>query len=101
LFELVRELNAGIEARGIGRPDADVIREAFDEFDRVLGIMSLRRAEEAAPPIPEAEIAGLIEERRLARHNRQFARADAIRADLESRGIILEDSTAGTRWKRK
>jgi cysteinyl-tRNA synthetase len=101
MFDLLRELNAAIDAKGIGRADADVIRTTFDEFDRVLGVISLRRTEEAAPPVPEAEITALIEERRLARTNRQFARADAIRKDLEARGILLEDSTAGTRWKRK
>ena len=101
MFELLRELNATIDAKRIGRPDADVIRTTFEEFDRVLGVISLRRAEEAAPPVPEAEITALIEERRLARVNRQFARADDIRKDLEARGILLEDSTAGTRWKRK
>jgi cysteinyl-tRNA synthetase len=101
MFELLRELNATIDARGIGRADADQIEAAFAEFDRVLGVISLRRAEEAAPPVPEAEITALIEERRLARVNRQFARADEIRKDLETRGILLEDSATGTRWKRR
>ncbi|MDA1306883.1 MAG: cysteine--tRNA ligase [Acidobacteria bacterium] len=100
MFELLRELNAALDARGVGRADADLIVATFAEFDLVLGVTSLRRAEEAAPPIPEAEIVALIEERRQARVNRQFARADAIRADLESRGIVLEDSASGTRWKR-
>ncbi len=101
MFELLRELNATIDAKGIGRPDADVIRETFEEFDRVLGVISLRRTEDAAPPVPEAEITALIEERRRARTNRQFARADDIRKDLEARGILLEDSATGTRWKRR
>jgi cysteinyl-tRNA synthetase len=43
----------------------------------------------------------LIEERRLARRDRQFAKADEVRKGLEARGVILEDSAAGTRWKRK
>ena len=101
MFELLRELNATIDAHGIGRADADQIEATFAEFDRVLGVISLRRAEEAAPPVPEAEITALIEERRLARVNRQFARADEIRKALEGRGILLEDSATGTRWKRK
>jgi cysteinyl-tRNA synthetase len=101
MFELLRELNATIDARGIGRADADQIEATFAEFDRVLGVMGLRRAEEAAPPVPESEITALIEERRLARVNRQFARADDIRKSLEARGILLEDSATGTRWKRK
>jgi cysteinyl-tRNA synthetase len=51
--------------------------------------------------VPESEIESLIEARREARRARDFARADSIRTDLEARGIILEDSAAGTRWKRK
>jgi cysteinyl-tRNA synthetase len=75
--------------------------EAFAEFDRVLGVLALRRAEDEAPPVPAEEIEALIAQRRDARRERDFARADTIRKDLESRGIILEDSAAGTRWKRK
>jgi cysteinyl-tRNA synthetase len=63
--------------------------------------MALRRLEEQAPPVPEEEIRALIEERRTARRDRQFARADEIRQSLEARGVVLEDSAAGTRWKRK
>jgi cysteinyl-tRNA synthetase len=47
------------------------------------------------------EIERLIEERRDARRTRAFARADEIRRDLDARGILLEDSSTGTRWKRK
>ena len=60
-----------------------------------------QRAEEAAPPVPVDEIERLIEERRDARRKRDFARADQIRQELDGRGILLEDSPAGTRWKRK
>src|SRR5688572_7553813 len=104
MFELLREMNAAMDQDGesaVGEPDAVLIREAFEEFDKVLGIMALRRAEEAAPPVPESEILALIEERRLARRDRQFARADEVRKSLEARGVILEDSPTGTRWKRK
>jgi cysteinyl-tRNA synthetase len=61
----------------------------------------LRHAENETPPLPVAEIDALIEERREARRARDFARADAIRRELDERGIVLEDSAAGTRWKRK
>jgi cysteinyl-tRNA synthetase len=101
VFEFVREMNAAIDAGEVGQPDAAVILEAFAEFDRVLGVLALREAEDAAPPVPVEEIERLIGERRDARRNRQFARADEIRTDLEARGIILEDSASGTRWKRK
>jgi cysteinyl-tRNA synthetase len=100
LFDLVRTLNAAIDAGEVGKPDVPVIREAFDHFDRVLGIISLRRSEEAAPPVPVDEIERLVEERNEARHRRDFPRADRIRQELAARGILLEDSPAGTRWKR-
>jgi cysteinyl-tRNA synthetase len=47
------------------------------------------------------EIERLIQERKDARRGRDFARADEIRADLEAKGIILEDTAKGTHWKRK
>ena len=104
MFELLREMNASMDQEGtaaVGGPDAALIRDAFEDFDKVLGVMALRRAEDAAPPVPEAEILALIEERRQARRDRQFARADAVRKGLEARGVILEDAATGTRWKRK
>lgn len=50
--------------------------------------------------VDESEIEGLIEERKQARANKDFARADEIRDDLAARGIILEDGAGGTTWKR-
>jgi cysteinyl-tRNA synthetase len=101
MFELVREVNAAIDAGELGQGDAARVRAVFEEFDRALGVIALRRREEAAPPIPNAELEQLIEARRAARARRDFAAADAIRRDLESRGVLLEDSPTGTRWKRR
>ncbi len=101
VFDLVREINAAIDAGTLGAAGAAAVRETFDGFDTVLGVLALRRAEAARPPVAVEEIERLIEERREARRQRQFARADEIRADLDARGIILEDSATGTRWKRK
>jgi cysteinyl-tRNA synthetase len=100
VFDLVREMNAAMDARDIGAADAALVRETFDGFDEVLGVLRLRRQEDARPPVPVEQIEQLIEERRLARHAREFARADEIRRDLEARGIVLEDTATGTRWKR-
>jgi cysteinyl-tRNA synthetase len=101
VFELVRDVNAAIDASSVGAEDAATVREAFDWFDQVLGVIGLRRAEDAVPPVPVEEIDELIEDRRAARSRRDFAVADQIRTDLEVRGVVLEDSATGTRWKRK
>ena len=101
IFELVRALNASIDGGAVGAGDVTVIRQAFDEFDQVLGVFSLRQAEDVLPPVPVDEIERLIEERHAARRRRDFAAADSIRKDLMARGVLLEDNAAGTRWKRK
>ena len=51
--------------------------------------------------VPVEEIEQQIEERHAARRRRDFAEADRIRKALDERGVLLEDSAAGTRWKRK
>ena len=103
IFELVRALNSAIDAGQLSGGDVPGIRQAFDEFDQVLGVLSLRRAEDDQPPenLTVEEIDRMIEERHAARRRRDFAAADRIRDDLAARGVLLEDSTGGTRWKRK
>jgi cysteinyl-tRNA synthetase len=101
VFDLVREGNSAIAAGKMSAADATMMREAIEEFDRVLGVVSLRRAEDATPDVPVAEIEQLIEERKAAKQRREFARADEIRKSLAERGILLEDTPAGTRWKKK
>ena len=101
MFELVRSLNSAVDSGQVGTGDVPVIRGAFDGFDQVLGILSLRQAEDEQPPVPVAEIERLIEERHAARRRRDFGAADAVRTDLAARGVLLEDSSSGTRWKRK
>ncbi len=101
IFDLVRDVNGAIDARAIGVTDAARVREVMAEFDEVLGVIGLRRAEDARPPVPVEEIEQLIEDRRLARQRRDFAAADRIRVELADRGILLEDNAGGTRWKQK
>jgi cysteinyl-tRNA synthetase len=101
VFDLVREGNSAIASRKMSAADARVVRDAIEDCDRVLGVIALRRAEDATPDVPVNEIEQLIEERKAAKQRREFARADDIRKSLADRGILLEDTPAGTRWKRK
>ena len=101
VFDLVRALNSRIDAGELHDGDTVAIRETFERFDRVLGIFTLRRREDEEPPVPVEEIEQWIRARRAARGARNFAEADKIRKDLDARGILLEDTATGTRWKRK
>ena len=101
VFELVRDVNAAVDSGALGVQDVLIIRKAFDKFDEVLGVIALRLAEEEEPPVEVAEIEQLIEERNIARRDREFSLSDQIRKNLDDRGISLEDTPAGTRWKRK
>jgi cysteinyl-tRNA synthetase len=71
---------------------------AFARINGVLDIVPDRRIE-------DPELAAWVEERigarRAARERRDFAEADRIRGELGERGIVIEDTPAGTKWKRE
>ena len=76
--------------------DRESVLDAIARFDSVLGIFG---PEESS--MLDAEIEALIEQRQAARRDRDFARSDQIRDLLAEKGIILEDTKDGVRWKRK
>jgi len=101
IFDLITEGNTAIDAKRLGAADAALIRGAIDEFDRVLGVVSLRRAEDSVIPDElRQEMERLIEERKAAKQRRDFAAADKIRDDLAKRGILLEDHPGGLHHRR-
>ena len=67
----------------------------------MLGVLALRRQEDKHTALPAEEIERLVAARQDARTRRDFAEGDRIRKELLEAGIVLEDSAAGTRWKRK
>ncbi|MCD6454249.1 MAG: cysteine--tRNA ligase [Candidatus Aminicenantes bacterium] len=94
IFEMIHWGNKAMEGEKLKKKDAEQIKLLFYDLDRVLAILPEKIIEE----LPD-EIMELIKKREEARKNRDFATADAIRDELFKKGIILEDTKEGTRWK--
>jgi cysteinyl-tRNA synthetase len=98
VFEFIRDSNTAMDAGQFlseNRASASALLSAFDAIFDVL--------KPSAPQggLSSAEIEALVAERQQARKTKQFARADAIRDELLEKGILLEDTKEGVRWKRK
>jgi cysteinyl-tRNA synthetase len=96
IHNLVREINTVLARDELKTDDQTAVLEAIEKFDSVFGIFGKEATE-----MLDAEIEKLIEERQEARRTRDFARSDEIRDLLAGKGIILEDTKDGVRWKRK
>jgi len=94
LFEFVRSTYQRADQNALSAGGARAAMEFVREADGVIGVMKRR------PEMLDEEIAQLIQQRQAARARRDFAEADRIRNLLSSRGIQLEDTRDGVRWKR-
>jgi cysteinyl-tRNA synthetase len=128
IFDLLRNVNTAADQERLTRDNAEATLAVLEKFDAVFAVLqpgedrdaeltrnALAWAEangrmaEVAPEVLEkfgansltdAQIQQLIDDRAQAKRQRNFARADAIRNELLGKGILLEDSKDGVRWKR-
>ncbi|HVJ07120.1 MAG TPA: cysteine--tRNA ligase [Acidisarcina sp.] len=123
IFDLVRIGNVAADSGSLLAENARQMLDALHKFDAVFAVLQDRdanltrgalqwaeregRMEQVAESVlvqaslSDSEIEALIAERNEARRTRNFARGDAIRKELSEKGIVLEDSKDGVRWKRK
>jgi cysteinyl-tRNA synthetase len=123
IFDLLRAANTAMDQGLLMAGDRDAILAVLTSFDAVFDVLEDRDAEatrralewaaregrmgEAAPELlarqglTDEAIDALVAERTLAKKQRNFARADQIRNELAEKGVVLEDSKDGVRWKRK
>ncbi|WP_060203374.1 cysteine--tRNA ligase [Sporosarcina koreensis] len=94
IFELVKTANVYLLEKNTQTSVLEYFITAFDRLMEVLGLPF------SGEELLDDEVEGLIEERLTARRERNFSRADEIRDLLKEKGIILEDTAQGTRWKR-
>jgi cysteinyl-tRNA synthetase len=94
VFELVREANGALDAERVGERGRQALLQLIDDVDAHLDVV---RADE--PGLAE-EVERLIADREAARKTRDFGSADRIREELRQKGIALEDSKDGVRWRR-
>ncbi|MGB7134562.1 MAG: cysteine--tRNA ligase [Acidobacteriaceae bacterium] len=121
IFDLVRFVNAHADAGRFVEANKPAVLETLRIFDQVFAVLddhdaqwtrftldwAEREGRDASPEVlamrdlTDAQIEALVAERVQAKKTRNFARADAIRNELAGKGILLEDSKDGVRWKRK
>jgi cysteinyl-tRNA synthetase len=93
VFELVRDVNALIDERSIGKDGAALATEFLGRVDTVIDVI---RDEQSVPQ----EVLQLAEERRIARRKKDYARGDEIRDKIAALGYAVEDTPSGPRVKK-
>jgi len=126
IFDMVRDVNAALDSGQVKQDEVSKVLQALEQFDEIFAVLkdddaakvratvewaqaegksdkiSSAAAEMAkAASLSDAEVEKLVAEHSQARQARNFARSDAIRAQLAENGIILENTKDGVRWKRK
>ncbi|MCM8833184.1 MAG: cysteine--tRNA ligase [Candidatus Omnitrophica bacterium] len=94
IFNFIKNINVFFSKGEFGKENVKEVKDFIEDIDRVLCI--IEKKEESLP----AEFLNLIRKRDQARKNKDFVEADKIRDFLKQKGIILEDTPYGTRWKK-
>lgn len=96
IFELVKAGNDQL----VEKPGRAVLELAIELLLELTGVLGMLNKIESQQETLEEEVEKLIEERRQARLDKNYARADEIRDELSQQGILLEDTQEGIKWKR-
>ncbi|EMO07097.1 putative cysteine--tRNA ligase [Leptospira interrogans serovar Icterohaemorrhagiae str. Verdun HP] len=97
VFESVKQINSLLDTNQSDSKQRIEYIQILAYFDRILGVLNF----ESKKDLLDSEIDSLIEERQIARKNKDFARSDAIRDQLLAQGILIEDTKEGIRWRKK
>jgi cysteinyl-tRNA synthetase len=97
LFGLAKSINSSQDAQ-----DQSLYASTMRELGKVLGLLndSSEAFLQYGSNLTDEEINQKIEERNLARDNKDFLKADQIRDELSAQGILLDDAIDGTSWKK-
>jgi cysteinyl-tRNA synthetase len=95
LFRLIREANAALDRNELPAESAAALSEALGRLDAVFGVIAGK-----TPELLDPEIEALIASRQQARKAKNFQESDRIRDLLAAKGIVLEDTASGVRWRR-
>jgi len=120
IFDMVREANTAADRGELRHDDKAPLLAALSQFDEIFAVIRDDDAEKiaeatewarahglleasnlASSTISDQQVEQLIADRTAAKKARDFARSDAIRAQLSEAGIVVEDTKDGIRWKRK
>jgi cysteinyl-tRNA synthetase len=107
LFGLVKEVNRRLEG-GVSHAEREAVRAALCEIDSVFQVLDAEAWRSRAAGrqagvagLCDDEIEELVGRRAVAREGRDFASADQIRQQLAELGVVIEDTAAGTLWRRR